>query len=552
MAIARLYQTEAVEKAITRLGPHRAATLVLPTGAGKTVVAAFFVLSVLKTDPLANFIFLQHTEELLDQNMSTLARITGLSCSIVMGDSNDWSGRIVFASVPTLSRVARIVDLGVFSNMIVDECHHSAADSWNRIIEKARKKNPKLRILGLSATPERGDGKRLPKALGPIVHRVYIQELIDLGHLVPPRAYSVRMGDAVERIGRLKGADAGSGDQTKVAKILDTPLYNQAIVAQWKARAGGRQTVAFCSTVDHAKNVAAAFMEQGIEARAIDYDDKKSRREAIRDFKDGKVKVLTNCLLLTEGFDHQPTGCVIILRSMLHHSTFLQALGRALRVVDAEKHPGVLKMDAVCLDFAGAADRHSELDTKTVLPLDEVDLHDLDAANDDEPLFEGAGVAEPEDADEDFVPVLDEIDLAASQFRWTDIHSDGKTLLVSGLSGFAALCPAGDHWVAFGKEKNGRLHVLHMGSRTAAYGAAGDYIRTIETNDRAVGNRKWLNDPLTDGQVRALSRFGYGRDDIMIMNKYEASCHIVYMSERGEVRKQVSDYLDITRMLQAA
>lgn len=154
MAIARLYQQQAIEKAVTRHKRHRAATLVLPTGAGKTVVAAFFILQTLLSNPDATFLFLQHTEELLEQNMSTVARITGLSCSVVMADSNDWTGRVVFASVPTLSRAARLNELGSFSNLIADECHHSAAPSWMRIIDRARKLNAKLRILGLSATPE--------------------------------------------------------------------------------------------------------------------------------------------------------------------------------------------------------------------------------------------------------------------------------------------------------------------------------------------------------------------------------------------------------------
>ena len=548
MAIARLYQQQAIEKAVTRHKRHRAATLVLPTGAGKTVVAAFFILQTLLSNPDATFLFLQHTEELLEQNMSTVARITGLSCSVVMADSNDWTGRVVFASVPTLSRAARLNELGSFSNLIADECHHSAAPSWMRIIDRARKLNAKLRILGLSATPDRGDGKPLPKALGPIVHRIYIQELIDLGHLVSPRAYSVRMGDAVDRISHLRNSDIGGGDQSEVAKILDTPQYNQAIVQQWKARAKGRPTVAFCSTVEHAKNVAAAFNAEGIEARAIDYNDKEGRRQAIADYKAGKVKVLTNCLLLTEGFDYQPTGCVIILRAMLHVSTFIQAIGRALRIVDAEKHPGVVKTDAICLDFSGAAMRHSELDTKTVLPIDEVDLHDL-AANDDEPAIPIERVEDEQD--EAFVPELDEIDLAISQFRFTDIHADGRTLLVSGLSGYAAMFPAGDHWVAIGKQKNDRLHVLHLGARQSAFAAAGDYIRTIEKDDRAVGNRRWLNDPLTPNQVKALRGMGYAPDDIQIMNKYEASCHIVYMKERAEARREVNSYLQISRMLAA-
>lgn len=552
MAIARPYQAESVDRAAGHLVKRRAATLVLPTGAGKTNIAAFFIRRILEEQPDATFLFLQHTEELLDQNMATIARVAGLPCSIVMADSNDWSGQAVFASVPTLSKAQRLIDMRSFTHMIVDECHHSAAESWVRVIEKAKRRNPKMRILGLSATPDRGDGRPLPKSLGEIVHRVYIQELIDLGHLVPPRAFSVVLGDAVDRIQGLRSRDTGSGDQTEVAKILDTPVYNAAVVAQWKARAEGRQTVAFCSTVEHAKNVAAAFQEAGIEARAIDHKDKEGRRRAIAEFKEGKVKVLTNCLLLTEGFDHQPTGCVIILRAMLHPSTFIQALGRALRVVDAEKHPGIIKYDAVCIDFSGAAVRHNELDTKTILPREEVDLHDL-AANDDRP-GEITGRAQDATSEEEqsFVPILEPIDLVASQFRWTDIHRDGRTLLVSGLSGYAAMCPAEKHWIAFGRDWNGAMRILHYGARANAFAAASDWIRSIEKDDRAVANKRWLNDPMTEKQRRLLSARGYDRDDLVHMNKYEASCHITYANERKSVLSEVRTYLDFSKRLRAA
>jgi superfamily II DNA or RNA helicase len=550
VAIARPYQEEAVSKAVDHLVKRRAATLVLPTGAGKTVIAAFFVLRILEANPDATFLFLQHTEELLVQNMETLARITGITCSVVMADKNDWSGQAVFASVPTLSKVKRLGDLGAYSHMLVDECHHSAADSWLRVIHRATKRNPKLRILALSATPDRGDGKPLSKALGKIVHRVYIQELIDLGHLVPPRAFSVVMGDAVDRISGLRGKDAGSGDQTEVAKILDTKIYNEAVVAQWKARADGRPTVAFCSTVEHAKHVAEAFNAAGIPAAAIDHRDKEARRQAISDYKAGRIKVLTNCLLLTEGFDFQPTSCVIVLRAMLHPSTFIQALGRALRVVDAEKHPGVLKYDAVCLDFSGAASRHSELDTATILLRDVVDLHDL-AANDDQPAERVEAIpAETAEIEDTFVPTLESVNLVASQFRWTDIHRDGRTLLASGLSGFAALCPAGPHWVAFGREWDGEVTILHYGARGTAFAAASDWIRRYEKDDRATGNRRWLNDPVTEKQFRLLQAKGYQKADIALMNKYEASCQITYINERERVLTAIRDYLALAAEIQ--
>lgn len=547
--IPRPYQTEAIDKAFAVMKKDKAATLVLPTGAGKTAVSAFYIKRRQdESKTKRRFLFLQHTKELLGQNMGTVQAGTGLACSVVMAKQNDWTGQVVFANVPTLSRLSRLEEMGRFTDLIIDECHHSSAGSWERIIDRARQINPGLRVLGLSATPERGDGLPLPAALGEIAYRVYIQELIDQGHLVPPRAFTVNLG-VNDELAKIDASKMGADE--KVAKILDTPAFNAAVVAQWKSRAANRPTVAFCSTIEHAKSVAKAFTDAGIEARCIDANtDADERERTIADFKAGKFPILTNCLLLTEGFDHPPTSCVIVLRAMIHQSTFIQALGRGMRIVDAEKFPGVIKWDCVCLDFAGAASRHAELDTKTKLPMEDVDLSDAPEQQ-EAAAGDPAETEEAEPEDDTYAPQLEEVDLAASQFRYTDIHGNGTTLLVSGLSGFSAVLKAGDHWAAVGREKDGELHVLHLGARTHAYAASCDFIRLIEKDDRAVGNRRWLNDPVSPGQVNALRKWGYDLEEARALTKYEASCRLCYLSERRHVVKEVKYHLDMAKAARA-
>lgn len=541
MAIARPYQNSALDKIDAHHEKRRGCIVVLPTGAGKTLVGALHIMRARARDPEATFLFLQHTEELIEQNMATVAAVTGLRCTIVKGAQEDWTGDVVFASVPTLTREARLKRMPAVSNLIVDECHHSAADGWNRVLSKARVRNQKLRTLGLSATPERGDGMPLPKELGDIVFKVFIQELIDLGHLVPPRAYSVSLGDAQQRIGKLGKSSTGEGDQSKVAEILNTPRYNKAIVEQWLARAKGRPTVAFCSTIQHAKDVAEAFREAGVRAAAVDYNDKEGRRRVLAAYKAGELDVVTNCLLLTEGFDYQPTGCVIILRAMIHVSTFIQALGRALRVVDAERYPGVIKYDAICLDYSGAAERHQELDEQTTLKAVRISIDDFEAK--DEMLQPSMLPANDDEEVDDFVPMLNEIDLGKSQFRWTDIHGDGRTLLASGMSGYATVFKAGDQWMALGQEKDGDIHIMHHGARAHAFAAACDWIRMVEKDDRVVGNRRWLDNAATDGQRSALRRSGIDEGQLRTMGRYEASCRIVHSMVANRVRNAARRHL---------
>ncbi|MFZ3481914.1 DEAD/DEAH box helicase [Sphingomonas sp. 3-13AW] len=549
--LARPYQTTALAKARKRVKTARRATLVLPTGAGKTVVAGLWVKERKEKagKQKRRFLVLQHTKELVSQNLKKVGRISGLKCSVVMGKKNDWSGEVVFANVPTLARFDRLAEMGVFTDLIVDECHHAAAPGWERIIRQAVHNNDKIVVLGMSATPDRSDGKPLPDELGEIVHRIYIQELLDEGHLVPPRAFCVNLGVDAEIAEAAQGSE---NDQVGVAKILDTPAFNKAVVDQWRARAEHRPTIAFCSTIEHAKNVAAAFIAQGIDARTVDKDTPQAERDAtIAAFKAGEFPVLCNCLILTEGFDHTPTSCVIILRAMIHLSTFLQAIGRGMRVVDAEEFPDVIKWDMILLDFAGAAARHSELDEKTSLKHDVLDARQQEEAPARDTL-EVAGPASEEGAPEQVVvPILEEINLNRSQFRWTDIHGDGRTLLVSGGHGFAAVLQGkrGDphRWVAIGRKTAtrpwGAVEVLHVGSRRQAFAAAADYIRTIERDDSRLDNRRWLNEPCTAKQAEKLRSYGCPDEIVDILNKYEASCRIVYHGQFADVRKSVLRHL---------
>jgi len=549
--LPRPYQSTALDKARKRVKQVRRATLVLPTGAGKTVVAALWVKERKEKagKQKRRFLVLQHTKELVGQNLRTIEKATGLKCSIVMGKKNDWDGDVVFANVPTLARYDRLAQMGEFTDLIVDECHHSAAPGWERIIRQATHNNPDIVVLGMSATPDRADGKPLPEELGDIVHRIYIQELLDEGHLVPPRAFCVNLG-VDEQLAQATATN--DNDQVGVAKILDTPAFNKAVVDQWRARAEHRPTIAFCSTIEHAKNVAAAFVEQGIDARTVDKDTPPTERDnIIAAFKAGEFPVLCNCLVLTEGFDHTPTSCVIVLRAMIHLSTFLQAIGRGMRVVNAEEFPDVVKWDMILLDFAGAAARHTELDEKTSLRLDVVDARDADDKQQQD-VQESVPVGEDEAVVEQiFVPILEEINLKRSQFRWTDIHGDGRTLLVSGGHGFAAVLQGkrGDphRWVAIGRTTSSRpwgpMEVLHVGSRKQAFAAAADYIRTIERDDSRLDNRRWLNEPCTAKQAEKLESYGCPKEIVDILNKYEASCRIVYYGQFDTVKQVVRNHL---------
>jgi superfamily II DNA or RNA helicase len=528
----RLYQSSALCAVDSVYETENSAILVLPTGAGKTIVAALYILRQLAKDPNAKFLFLQHTDELIRQNLKRVASITGLLCSLVKGRRNDFLGTVVFASVPTLSRPKRLAQLPKITHMIVDECHHAAAKTWTRIIKAAHRLNDKLKTLSMTALLKRGDGQSTPEELGSVAYQVYIRELVEQGFLVPMRAFSINIDESMDRIAGLKLSDSDSDfDQVKIARVIDAPLFNNSVVDQWINKANGIQTIAYCTTIQHAKNVAAAFVARGIAAEALDSENPKECELAIERYRRGETTVLVNCMMLTEGFDHPPTGCIIVLRAMHAAITFVQALGRALRIIDPAEFPGVVKTLAICLDFTGAAIRHQELDEGTILPVFEVNHSTNTTIRQRNPAAN--------DVVYDFARQLGETGTPISDFKWEGFDEGRRVVVASGLKGATFLVQRNKKWLAFGRPHNGIAKFLRNAKAPEAFSAASDFIRTVETNDRAHAHRLWLKLRPTAAQWRLLRNLNVHPDQIGQMSRYEASCYISYLKAAPEIEAQI-------------
>jgi hypothetical protein len=261
--------------------------------------------------------------------------------------------------------------------------------------------------------------------------------------------------------------------------VLNRAVLNEAVVEHWKARAADRRTIFFCATVAHAEAVAAAFRAAGVTAETVSGDmPARERADLIARFDRGEVQVLTNCMVLTEGFDSQPVGCIGILRPMLHKGTFIQAVGRGLRRVDPERFPGVVKTDCVVLDFAGAAQRHGTLEQDVSLDEDEPEpgaapWKTCPGCEAELPL--GAMVCDfcghvftREHGEKRVLTSfeLTEIDLLNnSPFSWCDLHGDGQALMASGFEGWAGVFFDGALWHALGQPKRRPLRRLGVGAR---------------------------------------------------------------------------------------
>lgn len=551
--ILRPRQGEFVNKCNAALDERGNTLGVAPTGAGKTIMLSAIGGKRLDRPNAGKMLVLQHRDELTAQNLTKFRRVNpGVSTSVVDADRKSWRGDAVFAMVPTLARETNLDrmpdDIGT---LIVDECHHVAADSYVRIIDRARERNPEVRLLGVTATPRRGDGQALRKAFDNVGDQIEIGELIASGHLVPPRTFVIDVGvrEELKKV-RKKAVDF---DMDEVARIMDHQIITDEVVRHWKEKAGDRQTVVFCPKVDHAAHVADVFRDEGITAELVHGDmPKADRRSVLRRYAAGEIQVITNCAVLTEGWDHPPTSCVILLRPSSYKSTFVQMVGRGLRVVDPDEHPGVIKNDCIVLDFGTASLTHGSLEQDAAKALEEKKKGDAPTKTCPEceaevPLGaeecllcgyvwelqeeeeEDAGGSGELDLDGDLANVvMTEIDLLAkSNFRWIDLFDNGQALFAGGFDAWAGVFHHEGAWYAVGGGNSGEIRrprILNVGDRMVSIARGDDFLNQNETEEGAYKSRRWLNEPATDRQRQILgtSQLDFG------LTKYHASCMINY------------------------
>jgi superfamily II DNA or RNA helicase len=550
--IPRDYQRAAVAAAREKTGAHGDTLLMLPVGAGKTAIAGFYIAEEAAAEPASRFLVLQHTDELIEQNRATIGRITNLPGSIVQAERDDWSGQVVFGSVQTLARSSRRARMAPVSHLVIDECHRAAADSYQAIIGHTRSLRDGVKLLGLSATPERGDGRSLRRSFSNVGFQVPIASLIEQGILVPPRTYTIDLGVGDE----LAAIDetAGDFDMSEAAAVLNHEVLNEAVVEHWRQRAADRRTIAFCSTIEHAEAVTAAFRAAGVNAATITGEmPARARAELIARFDRGEVQVLTNCMVLTEGFDSQPVGCIVILRPMRHKGTFIQAVGRGLRKVDPERFAGIVKTDCIVLDFAGAAARHGSIEQDVRLPEEDeasgkVAYKVCPECEAEIPL--GTAVCpfcghvwQRRIQEKRLLEAFDltEIDLLnRSPFRWCDLFGDDQALVASGFDAWGGVFFDGRHWHAVGKPRRGRLRHVAVGTRPQVLAAADDYLREIETTAAASKSRRWLEDPATAKQIELLQQAGYRVSAFDFgLSKYAANCHLSFVWNQATIKAAV-------------
>lgn len=352
----RPYQIDSIAAVEREHETKRSTLLVLPTGCGKTVVFAEHVRRRLAALVTRRSLILAHRGELLDQAAKKLLDL-GLYAALDQADSRaSLQANVVVGSVQTL-RGARLERYPVdhFTDIIVDEAHHAAAKSYRTILERF----PNAKVLGVTATPDRGDKKALGKVFESVAFSYEMRRAIADGYLVPLRAKRI----LVENLDLSSvSTHHGDFDQTELSELLNDDRNLLGVVKPTLEQAGNRKTLIFGVDVAHARALAETInrFKPGA-AIAIDGTAKPEERKAILNlFRRGAFQFLCNCALFTEGFDEPDVSCVVLARPTQSRGLYTQMLGRGTRLVGATYADSVRngKSDCLVLDMVGNSAKH--------------------------------------------------------------------------------------------------------------------------------------------------------------------------------------------------
>ena len=334
----RDYQTECLEAILARYRDGvRRQVVCLPTGTGKTVIFASFP-GFFKMRK--RMLVLAHREELLEQARDKVTDANpNLRVAIEQAARKaDDNADVVVASVATLGRrnTKRLerLDPDQFYLLVVDEAHHATAETYRRVLDHfgALTSDTRKLLVGFTATPKRGDNQGLSAVFQEIVFSRSLPEMIETGYLSPVAAYRVETDVDLSRV-RARLGDFATGQLSAAVNIDER---NEIVIDVFRKHLSDRRTLIFCVDVAHAEDLAAAFRRAGIEAAAVTGKTPGEARRATLDaFSRGATQVLTNCMVLTEGYDESAIAGIILARPTKSSLLYTQMIGRGTRL-----HPG--------------------------------------------------------------------------------------------------------------------------------------------------------------------------------------------------------------------
>lgn len=340
----RPYQQEARQAVHEQWEDIDRTLLVLPTGTGKTIVFSKIVEDRVRAGGRA--LILAHRGELLDQAADKLASATGLHCSTEKAEQTcigRWF-RVTVGSVQTLMREKRLkqFDSDYFDTIIVDEAHHCISDSYQKVLSHFSG----AKVLGVTATPDRGDMKNLGSYFESLAYEYTLPKAIKEGYLCPIKAQTIPLKLDLSSVS-MQAGDFKAGD---ISTALDP--YLEQIAEEMGKVCHDRKTVVFLPLIKTSQKFCEMLNKAGFAAAEVN-GESMDRAQVLQDFDDGKYNVLCNSMLLTEGWDCPSVDCVVVLRPTKVRSLYCQMVGRGTRL-----SPQTGKTELLLLDFLWHTERH--------------------------------------------------------------------------------------------------------------------------------------------------------------------------------------------------
>jgi superfamily II DNA or RNA helicase len=335
-----LHQQRAVETALSALGNGARGLWVLPTGTGKTIAFASLAREMGDDTPVV-----VHREELARQAVRAFEQVWPAVKVAWFGEKGWDEAPVVVATVQKLARRLDQIPRDRFGLVVIDEAHHSTAASWDKVIHHFQ---PRL-VLGCTATPKRLDGEDLTKVFGAPLYEYPLARAMDEGYLVPVCQHAIHTSISLAEVGQ-SGRDFSI---RSLGPAVAAQERTRAVVDGYLRHAPDRPALVFAVDLAHVEQLRAEFASRGISVASVTGRMKSAdRQQVLEDFCEGRLRVLVNCEVLTEGYDERRVSCIVMARPTQSLTLYTQAVGRGLRI-----HPDQGKRDCLVLDVVDLAPR---------------------------------------------------------------------------------------------------------------------------------------------------------------------------------------------------
>jgi len=521
----RPYQYECIEAIETaeKTGTNRQ-LVVLPTGTGKTIV---FTTVAKKRN--GRTLILAHRDELIEQAVDKLTMVwDDAKVGVVKAERNEIDKQVVVGSVQTVSRDNRLEQLPTdFDFIVTDEAHHSAAATYQRIYKylgvyasDGEERRADTLHLGVTATPQRTDKIGLSDIFDKIVFHRSIRDFIR-DYLCDLRCVQIMTYINIDGVETL----AGDLRTEQLSALLNTANCNELIVAAWKEHALGRLTLCFTTDVAHARDLCAVFQESGIAADWVCGETPiDERRDILARFAQREIEVLTNCAVLTEGYDCPAIDCIILARPTKSTLLYTQMIGRGTRTFPDKK-------DCLILDVSCISTEHNLVSFPSLfgLSLKEQDGEKTLTEQLEEREAKLPGIREG------FGIRSDEVDLFSRTERIEDPYAmrnlawvrlkNGYRLYLGrdGIINIYSAFSMPTHYRVFYSNKTEKRQITtHPVEISWAFGLAESEARRVTHGNLTLvdKNARWRQYPASDKQIAKLAEYGIYRTDL---TKGEAS-----------------------------